>query len=265
MTMSVTISVTDTHLGQPVVPLGYAKGLHKLGDYQLNILNLPPSERHNMNNILLYGLVRSSSIKKHGHSRILCGVDSHGVQHDEQCLASDLRALDKGVYITVPWLDGVEREVRLRAWVLLGSADFPAAQSCLPCMESPSAHRVCRACNYNQSAPNARTPFSFMTGSSPWTLSAWPELKANLQGLQKLSGKAYSEEASRIGTNKTIFPFHPDYIPYVNPTTCFPQDLMHLLLEGITRHELAWLLFVLITKGHISKEIVDQAIKQYRS
>lgn len=40
---------------------------------------------------------RAAVFKKHGMARVLCGVDSEGVKHDEPCFAQDMRELDEGV------------------------------------------------------------------------------------------------------------------------------------------------------------------------
>jgi hypothetical protein len=78
-----------------VVPMGYAKGLHKIGNFQIAIANLSVKERFDLNNLLLFLVAHSTTIKKHGLARVLCGVDSTGTRHDEPCLSSDLRALEE--------------------------------------------------------------------------------------------------------------------------------------------------------------------------
>jgi len=76
-------------------------------------------------------------------ARVLCGIDSHGVQHDEPNFAADMRELDVGRWIELPDDDnpGRTRQWKLRGWDIAISCDFLAKQSVLPFMESASAHR----------------------------------------------------------------------------------------------------------------------------
>lgn len=53
------------------------------------------------------------------------------------------------------------------------------------------------------------------------------------------------------GLNKLYFALHPNIIPFFDPTTGVPQDLMHVELEGTVRYELAWLFYSLIVRHEI--------------
>ena len=117
--------------------LGAKRGKHKRCGCQMAIANLPTSERFKMENILLPVLAGSDVYKKHGMARVLCGVDKDGVQHDEPNFAADMRKLDEGVWVDIP--DDISRgvrPVRLKAWVIVVGADYLAAQSILPFVES---------------------------------------------------------------------------------------------------------------------------------
>ena len=120
----------------------------KLGDNEdvasfspLAVLNLPPLDRFKEENIFLPVLARSSTYKKHGMARVLCGVDSNGIQHDEPNYAQDMRELNDGRWITIPDDAGGTRPVRLVGWNMAMSSDFLAKMSTLPYMESASAHK----------------------------------------------------------------------------------------------------------------------------
>ena len=84
-------------------PLGTARNDHKQCGCQVAILALPMSERFKTHNILLPVMARASVYKAHGMSRVLAGVDrDSGKLYDEPTFASDMRALDQGVWITIP-------------------------------------------------------------------------------------------------------------------------------------------------------------------
>ena len=122
--------------------LAVARGKHKQCGCQTACLNLPAHERFKEMNIFLPVLARSTTYKKHGMARVLCGVDTNGVHHDEPNYAADMRELDVGHWIEIPDdVNGGMRHVRLRGWDIAISCDFLAKQSVLPFMESASAHR----------------------------------------------------------------------------------------------------------------------------
>ena len=183
----------------------------------------------------------------------------------------------------VRWIDipdderGGMKRVRLRAWIIVVGADYPAAQSLLPFMESPRAHRFCRGCDVDQSDDVANRPFSFLRRSAHqcagagrkrartpvWVERAWEALRARLAEM-KAAGKAPgSKEFSELGLNKLAFAFDPQYIPHVHPIKIAPQDLLHLFPDGLLRSEGAWLFYVLFKMG-LSVADVNAAIRRYR-
>ena len=252
----------DIPLWQPSKSLGYAKGLHKMHAFQLAIGSLPVDERFKHENIMLYSAVNAKVAKKLGLARVLCGVDEHGTKHDEPCLATDMQELAEGVWIDVPGVDGVPHRVRLRAWIVVLAADFMEAAALLPFYESPAAHFVCRCCDFNQSSDQNTAPFSFLGGrrsKAPWKLRTWAQVKRSID-----AQRAGSESRGTLGVCKQTFAFHPDHIPLVNPTTIAPQDAMHLFLDGITRHELAWLHYILLSLKYVTWEQLVRAYQRYR-
>ena len=82
--------------------LGVARGKHKQCGCQLAVLSLPQEERFKPANILLPVMSRATVYKRHGMSRVLCGVDAEGKQHDEPNFAADMRQLHEGVWTEIP-------------------------------------------------------------------------------------------------------------------------------------------------------------------
>ena len=59
-------------------------------------------------------LSRAKVYKKHGMSRVMCGVDSDGFQHAEPNFAADMRELSEGVTMAIPDdRNGTVRSIKL--------------------------------------------------------------------------------------------------------------------------------------------------------
>ena len=244
---------------------------------QASTLNVPMAERMALDNIMLVALAKAKVYKKHGLARVISGVDQDGTMHDEANVAKDFRALDVGKWIQIPDDEqgGDLRWWRLRAWVIIFSADYLGAQSMLPFSESPSAHVLCRACDYDTRSAAAARPFSFLRKPSPhapgggpagrasFAERSWPELKDTLSRLRSgvLAQKATFQSE---GLNKLYFALDPEYIPHINPVTIAPQDGLHLFPDGLLRSELAWLMYILCKLG-LKLSAVDQAVKQCKN
>ena len=95
---------------------------------------LKQEERFKPENIMLVALARTKTYKKHGMARVLCGVDSDGVQHDEPCYAQDMRDLDAGVDMFIP--DEVNGALPPATLPLTWTEDCP----CLPQVVSSSSN-----------------------------------------------------------------------------------------------------------------------------
>jgi hypothetical protein len=169
---------------------------------------------------------------------------------------------------------GGTRLVRLRAWVIVVSCDYPAAQSVLPFSESTGAHVLCRGCDYHTQHSSAGRPFSFMRAGCGagnkraremprWKERDWPTLRQLLQRLKEVSATERRREFSKHGLNKLVFAFDPKYIPHVSPTMIAPQDALHLFPDGLLRSEGAWLFYVLFNMG-LEIDTANKAIRNYK-
>ena len=135
---------------------------------QSAVVNLDATDRFAEEEILLPALARAKVYKKHGMACVLCGVDATGIQHNEPNYASDLRRLDvEGRWFDMPDdVNGGTRRMRLRVWDLLFSGDMLGCGSVLPFCETTGAHKLCRACDFDSSAPDAYRPISFLRRSN---------------------------------------------------------------------------------------------------
>lgn len=250
-------------------PLGTAAGEHKECGVQAATVNVPTTERMAERNIFLVVLAKAKLYKTHGMARVIAGIDKDGVQHSEPNHAADMRALDRGRWIQIPDDSGNEIfiKVRLRAWQLVFSGDYLGAQSMLPTSECPQAHVFCRGCDYHAKHEMAGRPFSFHRAEPAFAERHWPTLKAELERLRAgVSAGELKKKFHDLGLNKLYFALDPAYIPYVDPTQIAPQDLLHLLPDGLLRSELAWLMYVLCRSGfnldRLNRRLKESEVKR---
>ena len=132
----------------------------------------------------------------------------------------------------------------------------------LPFMEAVGAHVPCRGCNYRQLSSAAHeAPHSFLSGNGRWALRTQRELLAQVRKWRRNKNHA---EMQAAGVNKLHWALQDIYFPGVNPAVVAPQDIMHTFADGITRHEGAWLVYMLHSRGYVKFGIVNAAIRQYR-
>lgn len=68
----------------------------------------------------------------------------------------------------------------------------------------------------------------------------------------------------QLGYNKLIWGFSHEYLRGVDETTMVPYDTMHVEADGLCRMELAYLLYMLITKRKYFKLAeLNDAIKRF--
>jgi hypothetical protein len=253
--------------------VGTARGIHKQCGVQVACLSLPAEERFAPENIMMPVLTRASVYKKHGMARVLAGVDKMGKQHDEPCHAKDLKALDEGVWGTIPDDErGGMMWIRFKLWDLTLSADDPAKKSLTPFVESCSAHRNCNICSFHAKAKAAGRPLSFLRAPAEpaakraraafWDeapkLRDATELHALLSSLRGATdAKAIKRAYDEHGINKLYYAL--EYYPHLNLLE-LPFDALHLFPDGLLRSEAAWLFYVLIKLGLNLKDVDERVL-----
>lgn len=237
---------------------------------------MPATERFKHCYTWLVALARADVYKDKGHggmARILCAVDANGKQHEDPCYASDMRELAQGVWVQIPDdVKGGLEWVRIKAYHMLTSCDYLAAQSLTPFVEGATAIFPCRKCDYSKRDPQAGRAFSFWkrpcadasTSKGPrvgFQMRSWPHIRALVK--QCISNPAEAPTLFKLhGLNKVIFALDPDYLPHVDPTK-IPEDGLHLGPDGVLRHEGAWLFYILFKLG-LDINAVNAAIRAYR-
>lgn len=186
-----------------------------------------------------------------------------------------MRELGEGVWCSIPDDErGGVCWVRLRAWVVIITADFLAKMSLLPGMEGSRAHKFCSDCNYDTRMADADQPFSFyrrsgsISSGSKRVCRTVPELQtlermeATLTKIRAAPASKQKQLLQEAGYNCTYFALDPRYGWAPDPTQC-PQDILHLFPDGLLRHEGAWMVKVLCSLG-LGLETINQAIMQYK-
>ena len=255
--------------------VGTSRGIHKQCGVQVACVSLPAEERFTPENIMMPVLTRASVYKDHGMARVLAGVDAQGKQHDEPCHAKDMKALDEGVWGTIPDDEcGGMKWIRLKVWDITVTADDPAKKSLTPFVESCSAHHNCNICSFHAKGANAGRPFSFLRAPAeppakcPRLQDAAPRLRdasALHALLSSLRGATDAKDIKRAydehGINKLYYAL--EYYPHLNVLE-LPFDALHLFPDGLLRSEGAWLFYVLIKLGLNLKD-VDERVRECRS
>ena len=138
-----------------------------------------------------------------------------------------------------------------------------------------SVYVFCRGCDYDSRAEAAGRPFSFLrkprpTGSkaskaeAPFCERHWPTLKAEIDQLRAgVSATKLKKMYHDLGLNKLYFALDPEYIPFINPCTVAPQDLLHLFPDGLLRSELAWLIYILCKMG-LNLDKLNESLRKNR-
>jgi hypothetical protein len=252
------------------VQTGYAKGEHKLLAIQATPINLPaePAEgtisRFDHDVVQLLAVGRHPAVMRWGQLGMFCGVGPDGQRiATDKTVSDDFVEGAEGRWVTWMNADGREETWRLKVYLICACGDYPQMQGMLPFMESAAgAYCPCRGCNYRaDSTMRHEQPHSFFDESHRWQLRQKRALLAQIKRWREHG--ATGNELQDAGVNKLYWALCSEYFPFINPVNVAPQDIMHLLADGITRHEAAWLLYMLHSRGHLKLTEVNNAIRKY--
>ena len=186
-------------------------------------------------------------------SWVISGLNEQGEQVVDDCLAAELRQLEAGVWLRIPGdvgfgltcNDGTgERWVRLKAWFVVVSADWLAAQALGYTPESTSAEHPCGECWWTSLAARKRRGETSCGCVAP---RVHTDLQAAAKGLMdaKLSKTALQGGMREAGISKLVSALSPDVIPGADSVLDTPPDVMHLFGCGLSRIEGQWCLEIL--------------------
>lgn len=152
-----------------------------------------------------------------------------------------MAALDSGISI---------KGQLVRGWLVLVSADYPAAGLLAGFKKSVSAHLFCRECDCDHSDEAYPCPHSFLEANDDLhqehILRELDEYYEQLAHYLSLTTAA--ERASYLASiGVSTFTEHAfTRIPLFDLTTMIPYDFMHVELEGSLKNELAAMLYYFI-------------------
>ena len=236
------------------------------------ILNLPTKQRFEPRNMFLILVARAVCYKKHGMARIITGVDSNGVRHNEPNYSRDMDELHDGREVTLPddAKPGKTKLWNMKSWVTTACCDWLGAQLLLWFTESPASYCQCRRCTWNRSHCNAYRPHSFwrtpVEGAYQQVLQkrVYADLQVVIERIRANPPKTKTARANLFkihGLNTLYQSWDPEYIRYALPLQ-IPTDLMHLFADGLLRSECAWLFFVLFKLG-LDEKKANKRIRSY--
>ena len=217
--------------------IGHNCGVHKIGLFYWGLLNYAPSVRMDLSNIQLATVVLDADVSYYGVEQIVSGPPGEPNWPHGSSIGASLRALHDG--ITVQQVEGGGFvDVTARGWLVVVSADNPAAALLTGTMIATGANRFCRQCTVNRMTAGFDTPCCFVSNRAPapplrTQADRSKDIKECGDDAKKMSvagWKSWSHAFSRCGP-------HFDYLVGV------PEDVMHDLLEGITKGELAHFIF----------------------
>ena len=231
--------------------LGTSAKEHKYGAFLAALLNLPLHLRHHFDFLLLLCLYRVKYAAKHGGLvRMLTGVDADGKYHDDGLtLAKELEISDEqGTWIQLPNDDNEEDiepvDWRLRIYFVLISLDWLAAGDFGPFAKSVAARYPCFKCKWTASCPCGFKPSDAVVTHSAHCRGKAPRTHDSvMEEVRQLRSIRAATQRKAFGTRTGIFSAHfaSEHILFdvVRDVTV---DVMHVLMCGMARYMLSWLL-----------------------
>ena len=260
--------------------LGHARGTHKLGCFYWALVNIEQEQRMDLNMIHLHAICLEKHVTLFGPEATISGHLNDS--SDNSSWGFSMRALQRGaVSISVPDPSSATGESNRQfcGGMCLLSADTPAA--CLLCgfksTHGPFTKSLCRHCYCNQhhpTDPKRHGPYRQPTTNLPkgWdvgerTRKFEPRTAVKHRKEGALNAKMSRTDAEKDAMVKGVVTFSSHAfvrVPYFDIIIGCPHDLMHIVIEGVTRIELAALIYMMTRKFGVSWNAVLAAIAKTR-
>ena len=239
--------------------LGAFTGTHKLGLFYWALINLPPGERMNLCNIHLATIVLDADMKYYGPEQIVSGPPNEPNYPQGSSIGASLRALNEGITLHEP-RGGQFVDVLTRGWLVVVSADFPAAALLTGTMVGVSANMFCRQCCVDRRKKGFDDPCSFRnpTAETPSTRTLeqrqadMAKCKNDAKAMASAGWTSWENAFERVGP-------HFDFMQQV------PYDLMHVEAEGLLKGECACFIFYCVrVKEWFTLDDLNRALDGYK-
>jgi hypothetical protein len=260
--------------------LGHAKGTHKLGCFYWALVNIEQEQRMDLNMIHLHAVCLEKHVTVFGPEATISGHLND--TKDSSSWGFSMRALQRGaVTISVPDPSSTTGESNRQfcGGMCLLSADTPAA--CLLCgfktTHGPFTKSLCRHCYCNQhhpTDPKLHGPYRQPTTNLPkgWDVGERTrkfELRTAVKHKREgaLNAKMSKTDAEKDAMAKGVVTFSSHAfvrVPYFDIISGCPHDLMHIVIEGVTRIELAALIYMMTRKFNVQWSAILAAIAKTR-
>ena len=261
--------------------LGHAKGTHKLGCFYWVLVNIGKDNRMELEQIHLHAVCLEKHVTLFGPEVIISGHPTDN-QSDRSSWGFSMRALQKGdIKVSVPDAESETGETVLQfcGGMCLLAADTPAA--CLLCgfktTHGPFTKSLCRHCfcdQHHPTNPELHGPYRQATSNLPdgWNVGERTrKFEARTAAKHRKDAAANSKlgktdaESDRMRKGIVTYTAHAfTRVPYFDVVRGCPHDLMHIVLEGVTRGELGALVYMMTRKFGVPWTAVLKAIADSR-
>ena len=240
--------------------IGQFTGTHKIGLFYWGLINYAPHQRMDLSNIHLATVALDADVSYYGMEQIVSGPPCEPNWPKGSSIGASLRALDAGIMLARPEPDGTPGELLTRGWLVVVSADNPAAAVLCGTMVGSSAVRFCRQCTVDRHEAGYDCPCSFISASS----SSTPALRTQVDRLADMETCGNDESAMSAAGWKSWAHAFTRCGPHFDFLISVPEDLMHDEFEGIVKAEAAHFIFYCIrTKGYFTLDDLNHALDTY--
>lgn len=253
-------------------PIGPHHGNHKLFLCYTILLNRAPHDRLRLGSVNLASICLASDAKlvsmHYGPSVLISGFEDE--DFNSSSLGAAFRRLHEGVTLKTPACSGVD-ELHVRGWLLGWTCDGKAAGEIFGTNSSFSkAHNICNLCEDGLQTDRKKnhTPCGFLCCKCPEDddehmlgCKCHFRLRTPNRDQQRLDNGSTPAKRQRLGIVTEDHAFVR--VPHVHISRPGPKDVMHVFLEGVTRHFSAYVLYMIFHTRRASKAEIQSAIQTF--
>lgn len=238
-------------------PVGPSAGDHKLFLSYIILLNRSPGDRLRLASVNLASVCLASDTKLVGPDILISGPLNEG--YESTSIGANFRRLDRGVTLRTPPECGLT-ELRVRGWLIAWAADGMAAGAVCGTNSSFSkAKNICNLCEDARQDDKKinHKPCGFLCCSCPRGADVHRmgclchfRLRTPTRDATRKREGCSAQQLQNLGITTEMHGFVR--IPHMHVAQVGPKDVMHVFLEGVTRHFAAQMLYMMHHEGWAS-------------